>query len=204
MLAVKTPSLYRTKFFRFLTTNDMPMQPTIETARYILRPMIATDAAGIFELDSNPNVHLYLGNQPIKTMAEAEATVKYVQNQYVKHGIGRWAVVDKKTQEFVGWSGLKYEEYVRTDMNYYDLGYRLREKFWGKGIATETAKASLAYGFQTMNLEEIFAGAHVENAGSNAVLQKVGLEHLETFIFDGEPHHWYRIRKRDWVSKNAI
>lgn len=57
-------------------------------------------------------------------------------------------------------------------MNYYDLGYRLKKKFWVRGIATETAFASLEYGFKTMNLSEIYAGAHIDNIASNKVIQK--------------------------------
>jgi ribosomal-protein-alanine N-acetyltransferase len=83
-------------------------------------------------------------------------------------------------------------------MDYYDLGYRLRRKYWGQGIATETSQAALDYGFETLGLEEVFAGAHVENIGSNKVLQKVGLRLIEVFEFDGDPHNWYGINKSEW------
>lgn len=173
---------------------------TIETERFILRPFLETDVQDIFELDSDLDVHRYLG-YPTKSMEEAQATVAYVQNQYKKDGLGRWAVIDKKTNEFIGWSGLKYEREVRDNMDYYDLGYRLKKKYWGKGIATETALASLKYGFETLNLNEIFAGAHVDNIGSNKVLQKVGLQLLETFEYEGVPHHWYSINKEGWQKR---
>ena len=178
------------------------MKIHIETKRLILRDLEAFDLQGMFELDSDPAVHRYLGNRPIKTLEDAKSAIAYVRDQYEEHGIGRWAVINKATNEFVGWSGLKYEKYVRKEP-YYDLGYRLRKKFWGRGIATETALVSLQYGFQTMNLTEIFAGAHIKNIASNKVLQKVGLTLLETFEYDRMYHHWYGISKEEW-QRNSI
>jgi len=134
-------------------------------------------------------------------MDQAHDTIAYVRNQYDQYGIGRWAVIDKATQDFVGWSGLKFETTVRDDMDYYDLGYRLRRKYWGQGIATETSLAALKYGFETLELEKIFAGAHVDNIGSNKVLQKVGLRLIEVFEFDGDEHNWYGISKSEWLEK---
>lgn len=173
----------------------------METNRIILRAIEESDIQGIFELDSDSEVHRYLGKKPIKSLQEAKAIIKYIRKQYEENGIGRWAVIDKMTNEFMGWSGLKYEKEVRKEMHYYDLGYRLKKKFWGKGIATETALASLNYGFQVMSLHEIYAGAHIENIASNKVLQKVGLNFIETFEYDGAPHHWYKINKHEWYEK---
>lgn len=178
------------------------MQVYIETNRLILREIEESDIQGIFELDSDPEVHKYLGKKPIKSLQESKAIIRYIRKQYEEAGIGRWAVIDKMTNEFIGWSGLKYEKEVRQEMNYYDLGYRLKKKFWGRGIATETALVSLNYGFQTMGLNEIYAGAHIENIASNKVLQKVGLNFIETFEYDGAPHHWYKITKNDRQEKN--
>lgn len=177
------------------------MKIYIETNRLILREIDECDLQGIFELDSDPEVHRYLGKKPIKGIQESESIIKYIRKQYEEDGIGRWAVIDKKTNEFIGWSGLKYEKEVRTEMHYYDLGYRLKKKFWGRGIATETALEALNYGFQKMGLKEIYAGAHIDNIGSNKVLQKVGLKFLETFEYDSAPHNWYKITKNEWQEK---
>lgn len=173
------------------------MKIFIETDRLILREIVEDDLYDMFELDSDPEVHSYLGNKPIETLHDAKTTIEYIRNQYANDGIGRWAVIEKSTNEFAGWSGLKFEREVRKDMHYYDLGYRLKKRFWGKGIATESSKEALKYGFEVLNLSAIYGGAHVDNAASNRVLQKVGLTHLETFIFDNAPHHWYGIRREE-------
>ena len=172
----------------------------IETKRLLLREFEEKDVEGIFKLDSDPAVHEFLGNKPIKTRAEAEEIVKYITNQYKHHGIGRWAIIDKETQDFIGWSGLKYEQVVREEFNYYDLGYRLRKEYWGKGIATETAIASLKYGFEKLNLKEIGAAANIHHTASNKILKKVGFQFIETFEFDKDAHNWYKIKKSDWLK----
>ena len=63
------------------------------------------------------------------------------------------------------------------------------------GIGTEAAIASLKYGFEKLELQEINACAHIDNIASNKILQKIGMQQLETFSFDGEEHYWYSIKK---------
>lgn len=172
----------------------------IETERLILRRLEASDALGMFALDSNPAVHKFLGNNPIKTLEQAQAIITTIQDQYDQYGIGRWAVIDKATHDFIGWSGLKYEQSVRP-FAYYDLGYRLRQEYWGQGIATESALAALCYGFEQLNLDTIHAGADVQHTASNHVLQKVGFNCIETFEYDDAPHYWYELTKTEWEQQ---
>ena len=95
----------------------------------------------------------------------------------------------------IGWSGFKLiRDVVNGHSNYYDLGYRFRREFWGRGYATESAKAMVAYGFEQMKLEKIYAIADVSNLDSQKVLQKCGLNQIETFSYDGIPHYWFELR----------
>ena len=78
--------------------------------------------------------------------------------QYQQIGIARWAVVDKATNECVGWSGLRYfNNTVNNHQNFYELGYRFKKKHWGKGFATESSIAILDYGFKHLNMDVVFA-----------------------------------------------
>jgi [ribosomal protein S5]-alanine N-acetyltransferase len=173
-----------------------------ETERFILREILPADADGLFELDSDPEVHRYLGNKPVINKEQVEDTIRYIRQQYIENGIGRWAIIEKATQHFVGWTGLKLvKESINHHINYYDLGYRLLRKYWGKGIATETAYASLHYGFGTLQLQEIYAMADLENAGSNHVLTKAGLKLIETFDLHGIKHNWYKMDKLAWEER---
>jgi RimJ/RimL family protein N-acetyltransferase len=145
-----------------------------ETERLVMRELMPEDVQGMYELDSDPEVHRYLGNKPIHTTDEAKNVIALIRQQYADNGIARWAVIEKATGNFTGWGGLKL---VKTEINgmtnYYDLGYRFAKKYWGQGYATETAKASLAYGFIQMGLPVIYAMANVDNAGSLNVLRKM-------------------------------
>jgi len=176
-----------------------------ETPRLIIRDFDALDIQGIFELDSDPEVLKYLGKRPINSIEEAEEIVKSIRNQYTQNGVGRWAVIDKTSNEFIGWTGLKHEKVLRPEFTYYDLGYRLKKQYWGQGIATETSMLSLNYGFTKLSLSEICAAADVNHAASNKVLSRVGLKSLGTFDHNGVTHNWYKITKAEWMAlKTAV
>lgn len=167
-----------------------------ETERLILREIVPSDIDGMFELDSDPEVHKYLGNKPVQDKQQIAAVIDFIRKQYLDYGIGRWAIVDKKTNEFMGWAGLKYvTEETNGQQNFYDLGYRLIRRHWGKGIATEAAQASLDYGFNDMKLEKLHGIADCQNIGSNKILTKIGFDLVETFNVDDIACNWYTIVK---------
>ncbi|MES2418368.1 MAG: GNAT family N-acetyltransferase [Bacteroidota bacterium] len=175
------------------------MKVFFETERLILREIVPTDVDGLFELDSDPEVHRYLGNKPVKNKVQIVENIKFIRQQYFDNGIGRWAVIEKKTHNFMGWTGLKLvTDLTNNHINYLDLGYRLLEKYWGQGIATETANISLAYAFHELNAKEVYAMAAIENISSNKVLTKVGLTFMEKFELDSIEHNWYRIDRKEF------
>src|SRR5688572_11277934 len=118
-----------------------------ETERLILRELLPSDDKGMFELDSDPDVHTYLGTKPLEHIEQSREVIEMVRKQYIDNGIGRWAMIERSTGEFVGWAGLKL---VKTEtngrINFYDVGYRLIKRYWGKGFASEAAIASVNYG----------------------------------------------------------
>ena len=170
------------------------MKTTIETERLILRPVTLEDTQDFFEMDSNPNVHKYLGNNPVKTIEQSKAWIKDILEQYEEFNLGRLAVIKKDTDEFLGWSGLKYERQLRKEFNYYDIGYRFKEKHWGNGYATESAIASLKFGFDDLKLKEICAAADVNHVASNTILKKIGLQPSGTFTYEDELCNWYTLK----------
>jgi ribosomal-protein-alanine N-acetyltransferase len=170
-----------------------------ETDRTILREMIIEDVDDFYEMDSDPEVHRFLGTKPVTDKNEIADTIRYVRQQYFDHGIGRWAIVDKSTGQFIGWTGLKLvKDMINLRTNYYDLGYRLKRKHWGQGFATETAIASLDYGFDILKLNEIIATVNMGNAASNRVVNKLGFTLSGTFNLHDLKHNWYTIDKEEW------
>jgi RimJ/RimL family protein N-acetyltransferase len=180
------------------------MKVFVETERLILREILPTDIEGMFELDSDPEVHKYLGNNPIKTKEEASKAISFIRQQYVERGVGRWAVIEKTTGEFIGWSGIKLNakgEELNGKVNFYDVGYRFIPRYWGKGYATESAIAALKYGFETMKLKTIVGAADLDNIGSNKVLKKIGLKFCNEFIYDDIPCNWYELNNEDYAKE---
>jgi [ribosomal protein S5]-alanine N-acetyltransferase len=178
------------------------MKIFIETERLFLREILLTDVDGMFELDSDPEVHRYLGNKPVTSKEQIVDVINFIRQQYIDNGIGRWAIIDKKTNNFIGWSGLKFvTDLTNNNKNYYDLGYRLIKKYWGQGIATETAIASLNYAFKELKANEVYAMADCDNDGSNKILKKIGLNFIESFNLDGVEHNWYKIEKNEYDNK---
>ncbi len=169
----------------------------IETERLILRELRLTDLEGMFELDSNPEVHKYLGNKPVKTINESHEILRSVINQYRERGIGRWAVIEKASGDFIGWSGLRLNtEYNMNGFTkYYDIGYRLIPRYWGKGYATESSKFAVSYAFNILKLSELYATTEIGNAASHNTLLKIGLNYVEDFYFKQEKLNlrWYKI-----------
>jgi [ribosomal protein S5]-alanine N-acetyltransferase len=164
------------------------MRLAIETGRMLIRQIQESDAEGMFTMDTDPDVHIFLGNKPFKTIEESKALIRFIRQQYVENGIGRWAMEDKTTKEFVGWVGFRLmKEMINGHSNYLDFGYRLRQKYWGKGYATEAAKAALDYGINTLKLENIHAMTDVNNFASKRVLEKIGFIPSGLFPYDGQP-----------------
>ncbi len=167
------------------------MEILIETERLLIRELLPTDDLGMFEMDSDPEVHYYVEPHTVKTIEESRKVIEFVREQYISNGIGRWAVVEKETNDFVGWLGFKL---MQTTVNNYtdfiDFGYRFRKKHWGKGYATEGSKAALEYGFKHLKYKEVYAMTDIANLASRRVLEKVGFSFVGLFNYDTEPLLW--------------
>lgn len=162
----------------------------IETKRLLIRKFESKDFKQLYNLDSNPLVHKYLYNSPMKSYGEAKEYIQAQLNQYENYGVGRLAVLDKKNN-FIGWAGLKFNNsMINNKTNFYDLGYRLNPNQWGRGIATEASKAILDY---YKNYKNICGIASVENIASNKDLIKSGLVYVNKFIdtINGKFDNWY-------------
>jgi RimJ/RimL family protein N-acetyltransferase len=141
----------------------------LETDRLYLREFIEDDAQFFYELNNDPEVIRYTGDVAFKNKEEALALIRNY-DQY-KSKTGRLTVVLKETGELLGWCGLKF--HPENDQT--DLGYRFKKVYWNKGYATEAARASLQYGFDTLHLPYIVATAQKENIASIKIMEKLGM-----------------------------
>ena len=176
----------------------MEMKP-FNSARLRYRPLRPADAAGMFALDSNPNVLRYLGTPPLTDIAQSRAALARLQGEYRTEGLGRWAVELHATGEFLGWAGLKMNhKVVNGHADFIDIGYRLLEPHWGHGYGTEASRAWLAHGFGALGLPLISGYAEAAHGASRHILEKIGLLLVNLFEGpDGTPCAWYEARNPD-------
>ena len=177
------------------------MNLLLETERLILRPLELSDADSLFGLNKNPNVHKYLWQKPEEVIDESIKVIEYVNRQYSENNIGRFATILKETNEFIGWTGIKFvnDHIENGNTNFYDYGYRLNEKFWNKGFETEASVFWLDYGFNQMKIDKMNAYTHAENGASNHILKKVGMQLMEDYPDEnGVIWKWWQMKNSDF------
>ncbi len=166
----------------------------IETERLLLRPFTREDIGPSYRMNLDAEVSKYTGDGGVVSMEEIERRiVENVFGDYKKHGFGRLAVVWKAENTFIGFTGLKYLE----DMDEVDLGYRFMREYWGKGIATEAAKASVDLGFTKLGLDRIIAMVLPENTGSIRVLEKLQFQFEKELLEENEMVKVYALLKEN-------
>ncbi|MBK9413661.1 MAG: GNAT family N-acetyltransferase [Bacteroidetes bacterium] len=163
------------------------MNVIIETDRLFLRQFIADDAIELFNLNNDPDVVKYTGDKPFRDLREAQQFVNDYSYSSIPSNpntpIGRWAVIRKSDNTFIGWCGLKFVE----KLNEIDLGFRLHKIFWGQGFATEAGIGCLDFGFHKLKVKEIAGRSMKENLASIRVLEKCGMKYRNDFVFAEHP-----------------
>ncbi|MCH2023154.1 MAG: GNAT family N-acetyltransferase [Saprospiraceae bacterium] len=170
------------------------MKLILETKRLIIRETNIDDAESIFDLHTNKDVQQYTGEpMPLSLQEVQEGLHKHAEENFVKRGFGRWAVIHKSHNKLIGWSGLKY----LTEFDEIDLGYRFFPEYWGMGIATETAIPIVKYGFEILNLNRIIGIAMKENIASINVLKKAGMTFDKCAPYEegSVSVEWYSVEK---------
>jgi RimJ/RimL family protein N-acetyltransferase len=156
-------------------------QPILRTERITLVPLADEHLELEVELDSDPEVmrHL-LGRASTREEVEASHARRLAAAQRVD-GLGFWiGLVD---DAFVGWWTLQpaHGPDPPDDPGVADLGYRLMRRQWRKGLASEGARELVRYGFDEIGLDRIIAQTMAVNAGSRAVMERIGLSYMRTF-----------------------
>jgi RimJ/RimL family protein N-acetyltransferase len=173
--------------------------PMLETPRLLLRQFRPSDFDALARLSADPEVMKYLGDGRPKSRAEAWLMMASYLGHWELRGYGLWAVEDKATGEFVGRIGLLNPE----GWPGLEVAWTLARERWGKGFATEGAKAALEYSFSVLKLDHVISLIHPDNAPSIRVALRVG-EKLEGQVeLFGVMRSVYGIR-RSGIQRSAI
>jgi len=170
----------------------------LESQRTILRPLTVGDAFDFYDLNTDPLVLQFTGDVAFESVERAEEFLSHY-SQFADFQVGRFAVIDKLSNEFLGWCGLKFTPETQE----YDLGFRFHQRFWSKGYATETACKCLEYGFVSLKIERIVGRAMSENTASIKVLEKLGMVKTGTFDFEGKEGVLYHLTRINYLEHQA-
>jgi RimJ/RimL family protein N-acetyltransferase len=193
------------------------MEPVLVTDRLALRQFTPADAGNLLDLDGDPAVMRFLTGTT-RTLAEIESQVLpgFLAYYQQHENFGFWAADTRSDGQFIGWFGLRPVTPAATaiehwpdsagDTSVVSLGYRLRQTAWGRGYATEGARALVSRAITELGVEEIVATTMAVNTGSRRVLEKAGLAYTRTVYLDfpdplpGNEHGdvEYRLHRRDY------
>ena len=146
----------------------------IETDRLILRTWREEDAEPYFYLNQDPKVIEFLRG-PL-SMDQVKDFMTVTNEHQEKYGYSLWASVLKESNEFIGFIGLNYIDWKAHFTPAVEVGWRLALQYWGKGFATEGAKAALDFGFRECGLTEIVSFTVPANVRSIHVMEKIGMK----------------------------
>jgi RimJ/RimL family protein N-acetyltransferase len=165
----------------------------LRTDRLLLRRWRHSDREPFARLNADPVVMRYFV-APL-TPAESGVLVDRIEAHWEKHGFGPWAVEIPGVAAFGGFVGLSMPTFEAHFMPAVEIGWRLDRTYWGRGYATEAARAALADGFTRGGLKEVVSFTIPINLPSIRVMEKIGMRRDPIDDFDHPnlpPGHPYR------------
>lgn len=181
----------------------------LETERLILRTW-NDDLQPMLAINQDPKVMEYFPS--LQDLEMTKNFIDKVNAHFENHGYSLYATVRKDTNEFIGFIGLLIADFKAHFTPATEIGWRLSSKHWGKGFATEGAKAVLDYAFRELKIPEIVSFTAAGNAKSIRVMQKIGMQHNAGDDFDHpklddtspfKRHVLYRLTREDYLRDLA-
>lgn len=150
-----------------------PRRILLETERLVLRRYERDDLDRLTRLNADPEVMRYIGDGSLRDREQTRAGIARAQRIYDLYpGLGFWVAEEKPKRNFVGVFALIYiPKTVEVE-----VGYRLVKSAWGRGLATDGARALVRYGLFELGLDRVVGLTHQENDPSKQVLMKAGLQ----------------------------
>lgn len=173
------------------------MTKILETERLIFLLWTREDADALFEILRDAEVVRYIADGKPFSFEKVLEFLHWAENYQRENGFCRWKVVEKMNGEIVGSCGFA-RPHETTEI---ELGYLFAQKHWGKGFATESAKAALSYGFENLNFPEVIAMTDPENVSSQKVLEKIGFVRRGIEIYSKEETLVYHAKNPSHLSR---
>lgn len=185
------------------------MTQLIKTSRLVLRQWRDKDRPEFAKIVADAQVMKYFPST--LTRQQSDAAIDRFSHCIDTHGWGFWAAELRDTNQFIGFIGINDNPTGLPFSPCVDIGWRLRKDVWGKGLATEGARAALAHAFLTANLAEVVSMTPLLNSASERVMQKLGMrKHSHNFMHPAlqsghklEEHVLYSLSRSEYLNQPA-
>jgi RimJ/RimL family protein N-acetyltransferase len=154
----------------------------LRTDRLLLRRWLPEDRPLFAAMNADPRVMEFFPK--LLTREESDATADRIEAHFAQHGFGLWAVEVPGVTQFAGFVGLAHPRFEASFTPCVEIGWRLSADCWGRGFATEGARAALQFGFTQLELAEILSFTVPGNVRSRRVMEKIGMTHSPQDDFD--------------------
>lgn len=172
-----------------------------DSERLLFREWMTDDQDFFAKMNSNPRGMEFFTK--VLTRDESDQFLDRIQNHFDHHGFGLYAICLKSTHQLIGYIGFMIATFKAYFTPCIEIGWRIDEEYWGKGYATEGAKRVLEYGFNQLELEDVYSFTSKINKPSQRVMEKIGMSKIDEFqhprIDEGHPlktHVLYHINSK--------
>jgi ribosomal-protein-alanine N-acetyltransferase len=163
----------------------------LETERLLLRPLTLDDIDVLAAIYADPDVMRFFDG--IRTWEQTRQEVDDVMAQYNRTGVDFMATIYKEDREFIGRCGLLWQ--VFDNVQEVEVAYMIAKPYWGRGLATEAARALKVHGFQDHGFQHLISIIHPDNIGSTRVAEKNGMCYERDVDFDGHRCRLYSVSR---------
>lgn len=190
--------------------------PPLETDRLLLRPWRPEDVAPYALIIRDRQVMRHMGTgigYRVKRMSadllarvsqlEARRAIASLTGHWRRYGYGEWAVEEKATGALLGTIGLKYQTDWVAEPAKVEIGWLLVREAWGRGLASEGARAGVAFAFGSRGIDRVISISVPENRRSVRVMERIGLEFQGQTRWRGGEVIWYAIDRGKWDGGTA-
>lgn len=166
-----------------------------ETDRLIIRQLQESDQSAYFDMMGNPNVMSLIPREIMSKNESDKHLVEFIKTYDHQSGLRIWAIELKSEKEFIGLCA-----FLKNNKNEDEIGYRLREKYWGIGYGTEITRGLIDFGFNNLGTDLITADVYVDNLRSVKILEKFFKKDIEFFnAEDNCLDRRYKLTRKEWL-----
>ncbi len=170
---------------------------TLRTERLLVRPWRSDDLEELADLFAHPEVWWF----PLRRGFRREETVEFLRvrlNEWEQQGWGLWALVGDG--RLIGYAGFALPTFLPKVMPVPEIGWRLHPEYWGRGLATEAARAALDHGFGDLRFDQVVSIYEPDNVASGRVMERIGMTRDRDTVHpeNGLPLRVYRLTADRW------